>query len=126
MAKLSVIMPCLNGAATIAIQLEALAAQQWSEPWEVIIADNGSTDATFQIIEQYHDRLPGLRVVNASDKPGSAHARNVGVRAASADRLAFCDVDDMVEPGWVAAMGNALAEHDFVASIVALDKLNDP
>ncbi|MBF2059991.1 glycosyltransferase family 2 protein, partial [Fischerella thermalis] len=42
--KVSVIIPCLNAAETIGVQLEALANQQWSQPWEVIIADNGSTD----------------------------------------------------------------------------------
>jgi glycosyltransferase involved in cell wall biosynthesis len=119
-------MPCYNGARTIAIQLSAIAVQEWSEPWELIVVDNRSSDGTATIAEQYRDRLPALRIVDASDRQGSAHARNVGVRAAAADRLVFCDVDDMVEPGWVAAMGEALAGHDFVASSIALDKLNEP
>jgi glycosyltransferase involved in cell wall biosynthesis len=42
--QLSVIIPCYNGAETIAAQLEALAGQQWSGQWEVIVSDNGSTD----------------------------------------------------------------------------------
>jgi glycosyltransferase involved in cell wall biosynthesis len=123
---LSVIIPCYNGAATIAEQLDALAAQHWSEPWELIIADNGSTDGTREVINAYRSKLPHLRVVDALDRRGNAYARNVGIRFAAADRFAFCDVDDIVEPGWLAAMGDALAEHDFVASVVALDKLNEP
>jgi len=50
--RLSVIIACLNGADTIGVQLKALANQQWSEPWEVIFADNGSTDGIVTIVEQ--------------------------------------------------------------------------
>lgn len=49
--RLSVIIPCLNAADTIGKQLEALARQEWSEPWEVVILDNGSTDETLAVAE---------------------------------------------------------------------------
>lgn len=124
--KLSVIIPCLNVADTIAIQLEALANQQWSEPWEVIIADNGSTDESMAIVEQYRQRIPLLRIVDASDKRGRAHACNVGAAAAAGDALAFCDGDDEVAPGWLAAMGEALSKYDFVACRREYEKLNEP
>lgn len=114
--KLSVIIPCLNAEDTVGAQLTALANQDWSEPWEVIIADNGSTDGTLEIARRFEDRLPALRIVDASRRRGAAHARNKGAEAARGEWLAFCDADDMVAPGWVAAMGDALREHDFVAS----------
>ncbi|HET9225168.1 MAG TPA: glycosyltransferase, partial [Thermoanaerobaculia bacterium] len=44
--KLSVVIPCLNAEATLGDQLEALAGQGWSGEWEVIVADNGSTDGS--------------------------------------------------------------------------------
>lgn len=124
--RLSVIIPCYNAADTIADQLESLANQYWSEPWEIIVADNGSTDGTLAIFEQYKERLPNLRIVDASDRPGAAHARNVGALAAMGAALAFCDADDVVAPGWVMAMGEALAEHDFVAGRLDPNKLNEP
>lgn len=124
--KLSVIVPCFNAADTIAVQLEALANQYWSEPWEVIISDNGSTDETVAIVEQYKEKLPNLRIVDSSDLQGAAHARNVGVLAATGDALAFCDADDEVAPGWVAAMGEALSKYDFVACRRDYQKLNEP
>jgi len=126
MTTLSVIMPCLNGAATLASQLHALAQQRWSESWELIIADNGSTDGSLELIERFRDRLPRMRVIDASGRRSCSYARNMGVRSATADRFAFCDVDDVVMPGWVAAMGEALAKHEFVASVVAIDQLNEP
>ena len=124
--KLSVIIPCFNAANTIAVQLEALAQQHWCEPWEVIVSNNGSTDETLAIVEQYQEKLPNLRIVDSSDQPGAAHARNIGASAAAGVVLAFCDADDEVAPGWVAAMGEALSKYDFVACKREYNKLNEP
>ena len=124
--KLSVIIPCFNVADTLAYQLEALANQQWSEPWEVIVADNGSTDGSMAILEQYKQKLANLRLVDASDRRGRAHACNVGVLAAAGEAIAFCDADDIVGAGWVAAMGEALSKYDFVACRLDCEKLNEP
>ncbi|MGH7871362.1 MAG: glycosyltransferase, partial [Candidatus Binatia bacterium] len=121
---LSVILPCFNATATIGHQLDALTAQRWDKRWEVIVADNGSTDASRTVAESYQDRLD-LRVVDASDRKGASHARNVGASAARGAALAFCDADDEVAPGWVAAMGEALLKQQIVACRVDFDKLND-
>lgn len=122
--KLSVIIPCYNAEKFIGNQLEALAKQQWSEPWEVIVADNGSTDNSAKIVNEYKSKLPNLRIVDASDKKGAAHARNVGARAAKGDALVFCDADDVVAPNWLQEMGNALEKYDFVACRIDIEKLN--
>lgn len=124
--KLSVVIPCRNAANTIANQLEALAAQTWSEPWEIVVSDNGSSDDSLSVINGFQDRILSLRVVDSSDRIGRGHARNVGARAAVGEALAFCDADDEVAPGWVAAMGEALSKHDFVACRWDIEKLNEP
>jgi glycosyltransferase involved in cell wall biosynthesis len=124
--KLSIIIPCFNAADTIGLQLEAFCNQKWSEPWEIIVAENGSTDSALEVIKQYQPRLPNLSVVDASDKKGASHARNMGVKVARSEAIAFCDADDEVTPGWVAAMGEALSQYDFVCGINDHWKLNDP
>lgn len=124
--KLSVVVPCFNNSATIAAQLEALASQHWTEPWEIIVSDNGSTDESPAIVARYQTQLSRLRVIDSSDRRGAAHARNAGAQAAQGEWLAFCDADDEVGPGWVAAIGQALAQHDFVASRFDIEKLNAP
>jgi glycosyltransferase involved in cell wall biosynthesis len=121
---LTVVMPCKNGAGVIGAQLAALARQQWNRPWEVIVADNGSTDDTAAIVLKHKQQLPQLRWVDASRRPGAAHARNAGVAAARGATIAFCDADDEVGPGWLAAMGSALKQHDFVAARLDIEKLN--
>ncbi len=122
--KLSIIIPCFNVADTIATQLEALANQRWSEPWEVIVSDNGSTDGSMEIVKKYEGRLPHLRLVDASGRRGRGYARNVAAKVARGASLAFCDADDEVAPGWLAAMGEALAKYDFVACRIDVYKLS--
>ncbi|MGQ0603211.1 MAG: glycosyltransferase [Anaerolineales bacterium] len=124
--KLSVVIPCYNAAVTLAMQLGALADQTYGEQWEVIIADNGSTDGTRAIVEQYLDRLPNLQWVDASDRKGAAHARNVGACAAHSDLLAFIDADDVAAPGWAVAITDAIQRDSFVCSRFEFDRLNDP
>ncbi len=123
--KLSIVIPAYNAASTIAIQLEALAIQQWEEPWEVIVSDNGSTDNTLEIVNRFKDKLPQLKIVDSSERRGPAHARNKGVAAASGEAILFCDADDEVAPGWIAAMREALKVKDFVAGRLEYEKLNE-
>lgn len=122
--KLSVIIPCFNVADTIATQLEALANQRWSESWEVIISDNGSADGSMDIVKKYEGRLPHLRIVDASGRRGRGYARNVAAKVARGESLAFCDADDEVAPGWLAAMGEAVTKYDFVACRIDVYKLS--
>jgi glycosyltransferase involved in cell wall biosynthesis len=124
--KFSVIIPCLNAARTIGAQLEALADQHCDELWEVIVSDNGSTDQSLEIVNGFRNRLPTVSIVDASDRRGAAHARNVGARTARGESLLFCDADDEVAPGWLSAMADALSKYDFVACRVDFGKLNEP
>jgi glycosyltransferase involved in cell wall biosynthesis len=123
--KLSVIIPCLNAAPTIGAQLEALARQSWLGPWEVVVCDNGSEDGSLEIVRSYRRHLPELRIVDASDALGPAHARNVGVRESAGEVIVYCDADDEVAEAWLAAMAQALNRHEFVAGRLEWERLND-
>ncbi len=124
--KLSVIIACYNAADTIGDQLNALASQHWSEPWEVIVVDNLSTDDLMEVVARYKAHLPNLQIVKAYDRRSRAYARNVGVRAARSEAIAFVDADDQVAPGWASAMGNALETFNFVAGRFETKTLNPP
>ncbi|HEY7707471.1 MAG TPA: glycosyltransferase [Gaiellaceae bacterium] len=124
--RVSVIVPCLNAADTIGGQLDALARQEWDEPWEVVVADNGSTDGTREVVARWADRLPGLRVIDASARQSAGHAMNRGVEEARGESVTFADADDEVGEGWLAALGTALREHEFVACRQDHAKLNEP
>src|SRR5262245_31970854 len=120
----SVVLPCYNAASTIAEQLEALASQRSLEPWELIIVDNRSTDESMAIVERFAEAIPGLRVVEATERAGRSYARNVGVGAARGASIAFCDADDVVGTGWLSAITDALHRFDCVACRVEFGRLN--
>jgi glycosyltransferase involved in cell wall biosynthesis len=121
--KISVVVPCLNARHTLGRQLAAL-AHQTEAPWEVIVADNGSTDGSVAIANGFAGAFARFKVVNAGEHLGASFARNRGAEAADGDVLAFCDADDEVAPDWLAALRRALERHDFVASRFDLTKLN--
>jgi glycosyltransferase involved in cell wall biosynthesis len=106
--------------------LEALSRQEWPHPWEIVVADNGSTDASRKVVESFMKRMPNLLLVDASSRKGAAHARNTAIKASSGEAFALCDADDVVGDGWLAAMGEALKRHDFIACRMDTAKLNPP
>lgn len=122
--KLSIIIAAHNAASTIGLQLEALAAQRWTETWEVVVVNNRSTDDTARVASGFIGRIPNLGLVEAPDRAGAAYAANVGARHARGEALAFCDADDIVAEGWVAAMGKALVTYEFVAGPLETARLN--
>jgi glycosyltransferase involved in cell wall biosynthesis len=123
---LSVVIPCRNEARHIGAMLDSLARQTWDGTWEVVVADNGSTDGTPEIVRRYTSRLPGLRVVDASARRGAGYARNVGVGSSGGTRILFLDGDDEVNDGYVRSMAAALEANALVAARLDLYKLNPP
>lgn len=123
--QVSVVVACRNEQRWFARQLEALVVQDCPVPWEVVVSDNGSTDDSVAIAESFRSRLPGLRIIDSSARLGPAAARNEGVRQARGRLIVFCDADDEVAPGWLAAMVTALGEHPLVAAWLDHERLNE-
>lgn len=123
--RISVVMPVRNVGQTVAKQLAALAAQTYRGWWELVVADNGSTDNTLAVVREWSDRLPVIRIVDASVRPGITYARNTGAAIAEGDLIAFCDGDDAVDRGWLEAIGSAAAGADLIGGHVDIEDLND-
>lgn len=117
-------MPVLNGLPWVRDQLQALAEQSCEEPWELVVADNGSTDATLAVLASWSRGDPRVTVVDASAMTGAGAARNEGARRAKGDLLAFCDADDIVQPGWLAALVEGLEDADVVGGVSDYWSLN--
>ena len=124
--ELSVVIPAHNAEQYIGQQLDALARETWTGDWEVVVVDNLSTDRTAEIAAAFVDRIPTLRVVRAYDRRGPSYPRNVGVDAARAEAVAFCDADDVICPGWLEAIGNTVQQQPFVTGALDVDRLNSP
>jgi glycosyltransferase involved in cell wall biosynthesis len=117
----TVVIPVRDGAAVIHRQLDALAAQTYPGTWDVVVADNGSTDGTAEVAMGWRDRVPGLRVVDASGRRGVGPARNRGASTSDAEAVLFCDADDRAAPDWVASMAAALGHHPVVGGPCQLE-----
>lgn len=114
--EISVIVPAGNAEATIGRTLAALASQDYTGDYEVLVVDDASSDATAAIAEQ-----AGVRVVHRDVSGGPAGARNSGVAASSASLLAFTDADCVPTRGWLSALVRALGESDLVRGPIRPD-----
>lgn len=87
--QISVVIPAHNAKAYIQRTLQSVLAQSRSAD-EIIVVDDGSTDDTVRIVENFGDRI---KLISQPAKGASA-ARNTGVRAATGNWIAFLDADD--------------------------------
>jgi glycosyltransferase involved in cell wall biosynthesis len=123
---ISVVIPMFNNRDVVGEQLDALAAQEYDGEWEVVIADNGSKDGSIEYARQWEDKLPSLTIVDASQvRRIVSYVRNVGCRAARGDYFLFTDADDVVWPGWLAAMAEASTRCHLLGGRLEDEKLND-
>lgn len=87
---ISVVVPVYNGARHLAAALESILAQE-SRPREIIVVDDGSTDATPSVVNTFAARIHPIRQANL----GPSAARNIGIAHATASLIAFLDADDV-------------------------------
>lgn len=89
----SCIVPVFNGERFVVEALESILEQTY-KPVEVIVVDDGSTDATPLILAEYEGRVRYVR----QSRLGPGAARNRGIKSAQGDFLAFLDADDLWHP----------------------------
>ncbi|MCM1425830.1 MAG: glycosyltransferase [Eubacterium sp.] len=90
--KVSVVIPTYNRANTIKRAIDSVLNQTYKD-FELIIVDDGSTDNTAQIVNEYKDSR--LRYLVTEKRRGANHARNIGIQNAVGEYIAFQDSDDV-------------------------------
>ena len=89
MPKVSVIIPTYNRAEFLRNAIDSVLAQTYHD-FELLVVDDGSTDQTRELVAGYGDQLIALFQANR----GVSSARNLGIRAATGELVAFLDSDD--------------------------------
>jgi glycosyltransferase involved in cell wall biosynthesis len=101
-----VVVPTRDRAAYLEVTLASLADQDFGEPYEVIVVDDGSADATARVIER-----AGVRSIVQDPPRGPNAARNAGTHAAAADLIALVDDDVFAPRGWLRGLVEGARRH---------------
>jgi len=112
--RVSIIIPNLNGAHHLPACLESLRAQTFGD-FEVIVADNGSTDGSLDLLAR---DFPEALVLPLGENRGFAGACNAGIRAARGEFVILLNNDTEADPRWLAEVVAAFERHP-EAGIVA-------
>ncbi|SPX97412.1 glycosyl transferase 2 family protein [Lactiplantibacillus plantarum subsp. plantarum] len=94
--KVTIIVPIYNVEGYIRQSIESIIKQKYTN-FEAILVDDGSTDMSYQLAKRYtqdDDRFILIQTANF----GQSHARNVGLKKATGDLIAFLDPDDIYDP----------------------------
>lgn len=95
----SVVVPIWNAERFLAETIESVIAQTWPE-WELLLADDGSTDRSPEIARSYEKKTGRIRCLEHPGRAnrGESATRNLGLRAGKGDLFAFLDADDVWLP----------------------------
>ncbi len=122
---ISIVIPAFNSERFLALTVESVLAQTFSE-WELVIADDGSTDATLAIARAFAERDARIRVVTQANG-GVAAARNRGYAEtnAAAEFVIFLDNDDMWEPDALQLLMQSLRQNPNAAAVTGFCRAVD-
>ncbi|RQW88744.1 MAG: glycosyltransferase [Geobacter sp.] len=107
---LSVIIPTRNRAALLYNALESITKQTFpATRFEVIIVDNGSTDATAEVCQHFKQRIPNLNYISAP-LPGLHNGRHAGLKESIGEILVYADDDIEAMPTWLEAIASSFRD----------------
>lgn len=109
----SIVVPVYNAEAYLASCLDSILNQRYKN-FEVIIVNDGSTDASLGICESYCGRDERIKVITTTNG-GASSARNYGIESAAGEWIAFVDADDSVSDNWLELYINNIEGVDLVA-----------
>lgn len=107
--KASVIIRSYNAEGTIERAVRSALMQNFTEPYEVVVVDDGSTDSTLSIVEKIEDERI---VIVHQENSGIVKAANAGVSAAKGSTVVFVDADDEALPDFLASAERELDRGD--------------
>ncbi|HBC41063.1 MAG TPA: family 2 glycosyl transferase [Pseudanabaena sp.] len=107
----SIIIPTYNRLPILQKCLQAMEAQDFTEHYEIVVVDDGSTDGTVEFLHSHRTKFPHVRLFQQNHE-GAAIARNTGIDVALGDIIVFIDSDLVVTPVFLSSHAKALAGSD--------------
>ena len=120
----SVIVPIYNTRPFLEECVRSILNQQFSEPFEVLLVDDGATDGCDVLCDELAAQDRRIRVFHQENQ-GLSGARNTGIDAARGRYYAFVDADDVVHPGYLQALYDGCETHDAYMAICAVEDVNE-
>ncbi len=121
--RVSVIVPIYNGEKYLRQCLDSL-ANQTLDSYEVICINDGSTDGTREILEEYMTRYPSVFRVFHISNSGAWNARERGIQEAHGEYIGFCDCDDYVEISMYETLYNRAVESESDMVVCAFQRVD--
>lgn len=109
MPLFSIITPTVNRATLLRRAIESVLAQD-ERDWELIVIDSASTDGSREVVREYAERDPRIRLVCEEVRRGVCPARNLGIDAAAGEWIVPLDSDDELPAGTLALFRGKIAE----------------
>jgi glycosyltransferase involved in cell wall biosynthesis len=120
-SDVSFIVIAFNEAANIEHCLKSILDQDELGRTEIVVVDDGSTDATVKMVENIAAKEPAVRVLRSDRNRGRGHARKRGVDAANGSLIAMVDADIVLPRHWLPKARSALAGYDAVGGLAVPD-----
>ncbi|GHT83593.1 hypothetical protein FACS1894137_05110 [Spirochaetia bacterium] len=108
-ALISIILPAYNSEKYIKQCINSVLAQEY-ENFECLCINDGSTDSTVSILNEYTDKDKRIKLFNMNSNIGPGKARNWGISHVHGDYISFMDHDDFVDPKWLLNMYNKIEQ----------------
>lgn len=118
---ISVIVPVYNVGGYLKTTLDSI-LDSTNQDIELILVDDGSSDSSGFICDQYAEKDHRIRVIH-QENAGVSAARNVGMSLATGDYLSFVDADDMIHPEMLSTLLSAIQIGDYDFSMINLKKV---
>lgn len=101
-------MPVYNNSKELPVSIESVLQQNYHN-WELLVINDGSTDTSLDILKQYANKTPRIKITS-QENHGVSHARNRGLQQASGAFICFLDADDTLRPDFLRTLFFALVE----------------
>ena len=120
---ISVITPVHNSSDYIADTINSVINQTYQN-WEMILVDDFSADNSVEIIQAYQEKSNKIKLIQSDTNVGAAEARNIALRQAKGDYIAFLDSDDMWLPNKLERQTQFMKSNNYAFSFTAYQRVN--